>query len=185
MYVALHGKADGFTELLAAAKVQPNPPDGFHIESKAEIAKKAAEAENAKAEQLAKENPQLALWKNIKESLTGADGANYFNSGMKGAKLPALRGKVVRLEPETKPKTIVLALEDGSTGDATLKFEMPLPGKVDPGTELSFEGQPDSYTASPFMVVFNVEKEDLHGWTGKNAPAPVRRPAAKKSSAQK
>jgi hypothetical protein len=62
---------------------------------------------------------------------------------------------------------------------------MPLPGKVDPGTELTFQGVPDSYTTSPFMVVFSVDKEDLHGWTGKNAPAPVRRPAAKKSSAQK
>ena len=58
------------------------------------------------------------------------------NSGMKGAKLPTLKGKVVKLEPELKPKTLVLALEDGTTPDATLKFEMPLPGKVDPGTEL-------------------------------------------------
>jgi tetratricopeptide (TPR) repeat protein len=185
MYTLLHGKPDGFTELLAAAKAQPNPPDGFHIESKAEIAKKAAEADAAKADQLAKENPQLALWKGIKESLTGADGASYFNSSMKDAKLPPLKGKVVKLEPETKPKTLILALEDGTTGDATLKFEMPLPGKVDPGTELTFQGVPDSYTTSPFMVVFSVDKEDLHGWTGKNAPAPVRRPAAKKSSAQK
>jgi hypothetical protein len=35
-------------------------------------------------------------------------------------------------------------------------------------------------------VVFEVEKEDLHGWTGKNAPAPVKRaPAKKKTSATK
>jgi hypothetical protein len=30
------------------------------------------------------------------------------------------------------------------------------------------------------MVIFNVEKEDLHGWTGKNAP-PVRRAVPKKT----
>jgi hypothetical protein len=66
----------------------------------------------------------------------------------------------------------VLALEDGTTPDATLKFEMPLAGKVDVGTELSFEGVPESYTASPYMVVFNVEPDKLHGWTGKNAPRP-------------
>ncbi len=70
-----------------------------------------------------------------------------------------------------KPKTVVLALEDGTTPDATLKFEMPLAGKVEPGTELSFEGVPASYTASPYMVVFNVDPDKLHGWTGKNAPA--------------
>jgi hypothetical protein len=102
---------------------------------------------------------------------------------MKDAKLPTLKGKVVKLEPENRPKTLVLALEDGTTPDATLKFEMALPGKVDAGTELTFEGVPESYTTAPFMVVFNVDKEDLHGWTGKNAP--VRRPAAKKASAAK
>ncbi len=28
----------------------------------------------------------------------------------------------------------------------------------------------ESYTGSPYMVVFNVEPDKLHGWTGKNAP---------------
>ncbi len=92
---------------------------------------------------------------------------------MKDAQLPTLKGKVVKLEPELKPKTLVLALEDGTTPDATLKFEMPLAGKVEAGTELSFEGVPASYTASPYMVVFNVEPDKLHGWTGKNAPRPA------------
>jgi hypothetical protein len=55
---------------------------------------------------------------------------------------------------------------------------------VESGTELSFEGVPQSYTASPFMVVFNVEPEKLHGWTGKNAP-PVRRAAPKKTGTKK
>jgi hypothetical protein len=50
---------------------------------------------------------------------------------------------------------------------------MPLAGKVEEGTELTFEGVADSYTASPFMVVFNVDKEKLHGWTGKNEAAPA------------
>jgi hypothetical protein len=112
------------------------------------------------------------MWKNLKAQLTGADGAAYFESSMKGAQVPTLKGKVVKLMPELKPKTLVLALEDGTTPDATLKFEMPLAGKVDVGTELSFEGVPESYTASPYMVVFNVEPDKLHGWTGKNAPRP-------------
>ncbi len=183
-YTAYHGSGNGLQELQTAAKSQPNPPDGFHIDSKAELAKKAAEADIAKEEALAKSNPELALWKNIKEQLNGADGANYFNSSMKDAKLPTLRGKVVSLDPENRPKTLVLALEDGVTGDATLKFEMALPGKVDAGTELTFEGVPESYTTGPFMVVFNVDKEDLHGWTGKNAPA-VRKAAPKKAAPKK
>jgi hypothetical protein len=123
--------------------------------------------------------PYVALWKSIKRELIGPDGASYFESSLRDAMLPTIRGKVVQLEPAVKPKNVMLAIEDGKTADATLKFNLPLPGKVEPGTELSFEGIPESYTATPFMVVFAVEKDNLHGWTGKNAPPPVRkRPAA-------
>src|SRR5262249_24832688 len=139
-----------------------------------------------------KTHPQEAMWKGIKAELTGANGASYFESSMKGAEVPTLKGKVVRLEPAQKPKTIILALDDGSgalstTGDATLKFEAALPGKVDAGAELTFEGVPQSYTANPLMVIFNVDKDKPHGWTGKNAPAaPVRRrPATKKGGGKK
>ena len=103
--------------------------------------------------------------------LIGPNGATYFESSMKGALLPTLKGKVVSMQPAVKPKTVVMSLEDGTTPDATFKFDVALPGKVDVGTELSFEGVPDSYTASPFMVEFKVDKDKLHGWTGKNAPA--------------
>jgi len=185
MYNAYHGSVQGMNDLLASAKAQPNPPSGFHIESKAEIAKKSAEADLAKQEQFAKEHPELAMWKTVKDQLTAADGANYFESSMKGSAFPKMTGKVVKLEPEMKPKVVVLAVEDGSTPDATLKFEAPLPGKVEPGTQLSFEGVPESYTSNPYMVTFTVDKDKLEGWTGKN-PAPVRRaaPAKKKTSAQ-
>lgn len=178
-YKTYHGSDEGFSNLVAAAKASPTPPTDFKIEDAATIADR-----NAK-EQAARDaaNPELTLWKNIKAELTGANGASYFESSMKGALLPTLKGKVVSITPALKPKTIVLSLEDGTTPDATLKFETALPGKVDVGTELSFEGVPASYTASPFMVVFAVEKEKLHGWTGKNAaPAPVHhraKPAAK------
>ena len=118
-------------------------------------------------------------------ALSAPDGAMYFDMGMKGAMLPTLKGKVVKLEPAVKPKTVMVALEDGksdgTTADATLKFEMPLAGKVDVGTELTFEGVGESFTQNPFMVVMTVEKDNLHGWTGKNEPAPVHHtPAAAK-----
>ena len=176
-YKGYHGSDEGFNELLASAKTQPAPAADYHIRTAAEIAaeaQKKQEAEDAK-------DPQLKLWKDIKAQLTGAEGAGYFGSNMKDALLPTLKGKVVKLEPELKPKTLVLALEDGTTPDATLKFEMPLAGKVDAGTELTFEGVPQSYTASPFMVVFAVDADKLHGWTGKNAPvhrAPAHKPAS-------
>jgi len=179
-YKGFHGSDEGFNNLIAAAKSSALPPTEMHIKTATEI----AEEQQKKAAEDAAKNPELTLWKNIKAELTGPDGANYFNSSMKDAQVPTLKGKVVKLEPETKPKTIIMALEDGTTPDATLKFEMALPGKVDPGTELSFEGVPESYTASPFMVVFNVEHDKLHGWTGKNPP-PVHRAAPKKAGTKK
>jgi tetratricopeptide (TPR) repeat protein len=174
-YKGYHGADEGFDKLIAAAKASPAPPADYSIKSATEI----AQAEQQSEEQWTKTHPEEALCKSIKEALNGADGATYFNSSMKDALLPTLKGKVVKLEPEQKPKTILLAMEDGksdgTTADATLKFEAALAGKVDVGTELTFEGVPESYTTNPFMVVFNVDKDKLHGWTGKNAPAPVHR----------
>jgi tetratricopeptide (TPR) repeat protein len=180
-YKGYHGSDEGFNDLLALAKSQPAPGGDYHIRSGKEISNEQQKKEEADAAS----HPELTLWKNIKTQLTGADGATYFSSSMKDALLPTLKGKVVKLEPETKPKTLVLALEDGTTPDATLKFEMALAGKVEPGTELSFEGVPESYAASPYMVVFNVEPDKLHGWTGKNAPPVHHAPVHKKASASK
>jgi tetratricopeptide (TPR) repeat protein len=182
-YKGYHGNDEGFDKLVASANASATPPADFASSIKS--ATEVAVAEQQSEEDWNKTHPQEALWKSIKDALNGADGANYFSSSMKDAQLPPLKGKVVKLEPALRPKTVVLAMEDGktdnTTGDVTLKFEEALPGKVDDGTELIFEGVPQSYTTSPFMVVFNVDKDKLQGWTGKN-PAPVhhRAPAPKK-----
>ena len=181
LYTKYHGNADGLDQLLAQAKASPNPPDGFKIVSIADI----KNAEAARAEADAKAHPDLTLWKTIKDALTGDTAENYFGS-MKDAMLPGgangvqkFTAKVVSIEPALKPKTLIVSIQDGATPDATLKFEAALPGKVDPGTEIKFSGVAQSYTGNPFMVVFNVDKGDLEGWTGTN-PAPVRRPATRR-----
>jgi hypothetical protein len=179
-YKNYHGSDDKFNDLIAAAKANPMPPADFTIENANDIEKKKF----ANEEEYNKAHPSEALWASLKMALTASDGEAYWNM-MKGSMVPPLKGRVVKLEPAVKPKTILLAMEDKSnnttTADATLKLEMPLPGKVDEGTELTFEGVADNYTANPFMIVFTVDKDTLHGWTGKNEPAaPVRRkrPAA-------
>ncbi|MGI8741331.1 MAG: hypothetical protein ACR2NN_01940 [Bryobacteraceae bacterium] len=174
-YKSYHGSNDGMDQLMQQAKASATPPPGFKITTAVDIEKDKL----AKEQEMEKQNPQLALWKSIKAQLTAADGATYFNSSMKDALLPTLSGKVVKLEPETRPKTVVLALEDGTTPDATLKFDPALAGKAEPGTVLSFEGIPESYTASPFMVNFKVDKDKLHGWTGKGE-APARKPPVRR-----
>ena len=187
LYKKYHGGADGLDQVLAQAKSAPNPPENFKIVSVADQAK----AKLAQEEADAKSHPDLALWKSIKEALTGANAQSYFDSSMKGAMLPGgannvqrFTAKVISMEPASKPKSLVVAIENGTTPDATLKFETALPGKVEPGTEIKFAGVAESYTASPFMVVFNVEKKDLQGWTGTN-PAPARKPAARRALKKK
>jgi len=183
-YKTYHGSEEGFDALIAAAKASPTPPADLKIVDAVSIEK----AKFANEEEWTKAHPEEALWKTLKAALTGADGANYFSASMKDSQVPTLKVKVVSLEPASKPKTILVAVEDGTnnidTADATLKFETALPGKVEPGTELTFEGVPQSYNASPLMVVFNVDKDKLHGWTGKNAaPAPVHHKPRAKTSA--
>ena len=179
-YKNFHGSDEGFNDLVAAAKANPTPPAGFSIKNANELAQASAASE----EEYKKTHPEEAIWKGLKDALSAPDGVMYFEMGMKGAGLPAAKGKVVKLEPAVKPKTILVALEDGksdgTTADVTLKFEMPLAGKVDVGTELTFEGVGESFTQSPFMLVMTVEKDKLRGWTGKNEPAaPVHHPRPK------
>ena len=170
VYTTYHGSADGLDQLKQLAKTNAVPPPDFKIVSVDDIEKAKIEKEN----ELLKEHPELALFKNLKDTLTGPTGATYFNDSMKDKELPTLKGKVISLDPATNPKTVVLGILDPNTPDVTLHFATALPGKVDAGTELSFEGTAESYTTSPCMVNFKLEKDKLHGWTGK-AAAPVRR----------
>jgi hypothetical protein len=115
--------------------------------------------------------PEHATWSTLKRALLEPTGADYFEMGMKNALIPPLIGKVLKLEPAVNPRTILVVLETGRddvpTADATLKFDSSLPGKVETGTELTFEGVAVSFTTDPFMLVFEVARENLHGWTGK------------------
>lgn len=181
VYTSYHGSNEGIEDVLSAAKASVLPPADFKIKSADDIAREKIQQE----QDLAKQNPSLALWLNIRTALTGADGDSYFSSNMKGAQTPAFTGVLISADPETKPKKLVLAIADGKTPDCTVILDSPLPGKAEGDTKITFQGIPDSYTASPFMVTFNVEKAAVQGWTGKTeAPvhhAPVRkRPAAKK-----
>jgi tetratricopeptide (TPR) repeat protein len=168
-YNTYHGSAEGMDKVLADAKAAALPPDGWKIPSKVDIAKGQIEKE----EELKKANPSLALWKSIKEALTGAEAQAYFNEHMKEAELPMeFKGKLIEARPETNPKELVIAVEDGLTPDATLVLDAPLRGKMDPGSDIGFnKGVAQKYQTSPYMVTFNVEKANLTGWKGAPAPA--------------
>ena len=174
-YNTFHGPDDaGLKDLRTLAVTQPMPPAGFKIKNKNEI-----EAE--KEEQAARENPQLALWKSVKDQLTGAGGEQYFNEQLKDHAVPKLKGKLVSTKPAIRPKELVLAIQTPDTPEVTLKLETPLPGKAEKGTELQFEGVPTEFTKDPFMLTFAVESKDkIEGWPAQAPPPAKKRPAAAK-----
>jgi len=180
-YKGYHGGSDGLAEIKNLAKTNAMPPPNFDIPS----VTKLAEDQRKKDEEFKKNNPQLAMWVGVKTALVAADGAQYFESSVKGAGLPKLRGKLVSQTPAIKPKTIVLAMSDDTTPEVTLNLSAPLAGKADAGTVIEFEGVPTAFTQNPFMLTMDAEKEKIEGWPAQAAPAPVRRPAASKAGAAK
>lgn len=181
-YTTYHGSTEGLDKLLAMAKNNPFPPAGFSIESAQQIAiKKAADQEN-----FIKTHPELGLWQTaIKEPLLKDGGEDYFEMNVKGRLLPGgangvqkFKAKIVSMAPAMKPKQIVLALEQPNVPDVTLELSQALPGKMEAGEELQFEGVAKSYTKEPFMVHFDVEPSQIEGWTGKSV-APARKSKAK------
>ena len=188
VYVQYHGSVDGLDKLLASAKSSALPPAGFALKSKSELDRERIEAEEAAA----KANPMLALWKSIKKELLSDAGQAYFDNNMKGAAMPGgvnnvarFKGKLVSSTPLIHPKELVLAIEDPAKADVTLKLDSTLPGKMEAGGDIEFEGVAESFTKDPFMVTFTVEKSKIDGWTGKNAPSTKKTGGGKKSGASK
>jgi len=180
-YKTYHGGDDGFNDLLAKAKASADPGADFKLTSVADI----AEAKEKEAEEFAKSNPAMAMWQTIKTGLTGDNPDAFFEASVKDAELPGgangvqkFKGTIISMTPATRPKEIVLAVEKPGVADVTLKFETALPGKMDPGEQLSFEGVAKAYTKDPYMLTIETDKDKIEGWTGKN----VVRPAPKKKS---
>lgn len=171
MYKQYHGSDDGYNDLLASAKANALPPSGFVIKSTADI-----EVEKAAAQAAADAaNPMLALFRNLREQLTADGGPAYWDGTVKDAALPGgvnnvtkFKGKIVSMTPANRPKEIVLAVEKPGVADVTLKLETPLPGKMEAGEELEFDGVAKEYTKDPFMLTLETDKDKIVGWTGKN-----------------
>src|SRR5262249_28113148 len=96
-YTTYHGADDaGLKELRTVASANPKQPAGFTIQDKNQIAA-------GNAAKLAADNPQLALWKNIKDQLTAPTGDQYFNDSLKGTAPPKLKGTLVKTTPALRP----------------------------------------------------------------------------------
>jgi hypothetical protein len=189
-YPTYHGNAQGLPELKTLAKASALPPDGFSIKSTVDLAKEDEE----KRQKAAADNPMLAFWTEIKEALTSADAgtSDKYWEAMKGAGLPPkekvptgkFTGKLISASPETRPKELTLAVEKPDVADVKLVLDEPLPGKMEPGGEISFFGSAEELSKSPYMITFKVTKDDIEGWTGKG-PAGARAPGATKKAPAK
>ncbi len=169
-YNGYTGSSDGFDRVLATAKAQALPAPDFHIASAQEIAEQQAQAQRERDAQ----NPMLALWRQLRIALTRDNGEDYFNTNVKDALLPAgvngvkqFRGKLV--EGRAKNRELLIAIENPA-GDAILQLDGPVPGTMDPGGEIAFEGVVREFTRDPFTLTFEVDRARLEGWTGKPIP---------------
>jgi len=177
-YTQYHGPDDaGLKALKDAAKASVNPPADFKIKSQIEIA-------HEKEMEFEKSNPQLAMWMKIKGQLADAGGEQYFESQLKSADLPPLKGTVVEGKPACRSKELIVALSDASHAEVTLKLDSPLTGKPETGTEVQFKGVPSAFTKDPFMLTMDTEKAKVEGL--KSTPcAGAAAPPAKKTVPRK
>lgn len=181
-YKSYHGDASGLDQLKQQASGSAMPPSGFTIESINDIEKKKF----ANEEEYNKAHPDIALWRSLKNELTGAEGPAYFEKNLKGAEVPGGAGNVKQFSGKVvsaSGKDVVVAV-DNAAGDATLHFETPLRGKVEVGTDVQFDGVPESFTKEPYMITFAVDKTKVKGLgaaaAGGAARAPARRPPARR-----
>ena len=158
------------------------PPADFKIKNATEIAIE-------KEEEFKKTNPELALWMGLRKELTGDNGSQFFESNMKGAAVPGgaggiqtLKGRLISAKPAVNSKELVVGVADAATPEVTLKLETPVKGKPVIGSDLNFEGVPETFVKDPFMVTFDQAKVTN---VKTEAAAPVRRPVTKKSGAKK
>jgi tetratricopeptide (TPR) repeat protein len=185
-YISFHGSNEGLDQLKEQVKASPLPPADFKIKTATEIAEeKEAEFE--------KSNPQLAMWMKIKAALSDTNGEQYFDSSLKNAAVPKLRGILIEAKPACRPKELLVAvpLPDAKTPyvpEISLKLvdtegkPLALTGKAEMNEEIHWEGVPSAFTREPFLLTMDTEKGKIEGL--KTSPcaaaAPAHRPVRKK-----
>ena len=156
-YHKYHGAdPEGLKRLKEMAAASPLPPPDFKIKSAAEIA-------HEKELEFEKSNPQLSLWMKIKGALSEPNGEQYFQSSLKDANVPQLKGALVSAKPACRPKELTVAVGQDAPAEITLKLDKPLTGKPEAHAEFQWQGVPTAFTASPFMLTMDTETAKIEG----------------------
>jgi hypothetical protein len=109
---------------------------------------------------------QLALWRGIKRQLTGPFGMEYFESSVKHAMLPPLKGKLISVLIRDGLSRLTVGITDGETPEVTLIYHTGNRRvKSDPkrGTQIEFEGVAMEFTKEPLMLTLDVPEYRIRG----------------------
>ena len=153
-YDKYHGGDDGWTDVLAQAKASPTQPANFTIKP----APTPAEQAHTLVTTTAPEKMDFATWQFIFTNGSKDDQDVVWN---------AIKGKAVQMQG-TVIKATATEFDiagssddiDAKKADITLTFEEKVPLRLIPkeGASLDFQGEPASYTPSPFMMTMEKGK---------------------------
>jgi len=112
---------------------------------------------------------EIAIWRAVKRGLTGDNPAVFWEGTVKGALLPGrvdgvegfFKATVISSEPAEHPKSIVVAISDQTTPEATLRIHGSLRDSIAAGSTLRFRGVAEEFRPNPFMLTFEVEPGDV------------------------
>ena len=153
-YAKYHGGDDGWTDVLAQAKASPTQPANFTIKP----APTPAEQAHNMVAATPPEKMDFATWQFVFTNGSKEDQDVVWN---------AIKGKAVQMNG-TVIKATATEFDiagssddiDAKKADITLTFEEKVPLRLIPkdGASLDFQGEPASYTPSPFMMTMEKGK---------------------------
>ncbi len=165
-YVGYHGSKNGMQEVIDAALKEPFPADGWKILS-------SYEQDDKDMEELKKTDEMMYNWVQVKRGLTGPQSSTYWEGMKDSAIATKFKGKVISSNPPVKTKEVVIGIRDPNNPEVKLVLDAPV-GKVEPGTEVEFEGGvAKEFTADPFLLTLEIENDKVTGLPKPVGPAKI------------
>ena len=159
LYTKYPGSDEGLSELKALAKTGPHSPESFTIETSAEV-------QTRKQTEFARNHPQFALWRGIKEQLTAPNGAQYFEGQLKNAAIAGtsngrgLKATILEGRPHCRPKELLVMVPPATRPEILIRLDTPIPGAAVPG-EIEFDAIPRSFVAEPFLLTVDAVRTKI------------------------
>jgi hypothetical protein len=152
-YTKYHGSDQGWTDVLAQAKANPAPPAGFTIKQYVPPTPAEQAADLVKTKQ--PKEMSFAEWELVLSAGKPEDADKVWNA-IKGVSLQ-MEGQVVKASPTRLEIAGSQDDIDQKRADIILEMGGTIPAKLMPkeGATLDFEGTPDSYVPSPFVMTMN------------------------------